>query len=531
MPYRFRIDIFVSHADNVKNGAECCVTLERRGKTEATTVVTAKDKKAVFRQSITMECTLFRRAASNKGASSTRASSKIPPADEIAFDEKKAKMYLRKGSATGKSIGKIALNLSDYVKGTSSTVFADMKLSDGTVLVTKIEATMIHMGKKKKSGSKASDSDAGSEMTENNSVDDSIFDDDDDLDAITREEPPEPEVPDIPQSHAKHVTEQSNDMHLSRRLQTSPVMSDASKGSEEKPPRKNSAPSLGPRLIPPPVEVPPPTPSGDGDDVERRNSFAKKLFMKTPLSSKSKTEADGKESPGEKSEKSKEKKKDRSKKDKDKEREKDKDKDKENEKERKSGRVTTDLSKTASRKHSIVESHDEVKELLLCLESLKKENGKLKKANHAATEEVEILRNDLMTLEETIEKSDNNQDKGAHLKVIELQKLVKEKDKELSELSSHNKNLLDELEEQHGELKEASKRDDEVEQLLKEIEDLELKLQREPEFVEVVNELKVAKVSLALANMEKEQAIFALQLERQANTPSSREPSSLGVNM
>lgn len=61
--------------------------------------------------------------------------------------------------------------------------------------------------------------------------------------------------------------------------------------------------------------------------------------------------------------------------------------------------------------------------------------------------------------------------------------------------------------------------------------DLELKLQREPEFVEVFNELKVANVSLALTNMEKEQAIFALKLERQANTPSSREPSSLGVNM
>lgn len=537
-PYRFKIDIFVSYAENIRNLPDACITCERRGKVYATEPVNVKDGKAVFRQAITMECTLFRKNSSSKAKHEKAQSSNM---EQLDFDEKKAKMYLRKGGAQGKAVAKLSLNLSEYVKGASSTVFADMKLSDGTLVVTKVESTMLAMDKKKKGSRNGSE--LASEMSDVNSVDDSLFGDDDDLQHAQQmaDMASEPErMPSISNSVVQPSSASSSSMLSSVSPVTPRCPSNGIYNKAHDIPTKalDSSSSLSVQ----PKEVSPIGKSGHMLDVDGPSknklgdptSSAKEgSFVKEKLKSKLKGLHPKKE------------------------------------KDEKDGSVLLqsevyDEGLTLEKGSDSISEGDvkstEVKELKHAVESLKKENAKLKKARNAAIEEVEALRTELKTCELSMEERDrdgSSSRSAVEAKTASLRAEIKKKEKEIKELKTKNGQLMDELEEQHQEMRTITKRlkekdevnthkkeeivedkqkkppevaklegeqlrkivslENEVIALRKRVNELEVALQREPTFMDVVNELKVIKVTLALANMEKEQAIFQLQSYRAAS--------------
>lgn len=603
-PYRFRIDLFVSYAENVKSLSEACITWERRGKVEATKAVSVVDGKAVFRQQLTMECTLFRK---NPGKSSSKHESTAQE-EMLNFDEKKAKLYLRKGSSQGKAVAKLALNLSDYIKGATSTVFADMKLSDGTNVVTKVEATMIALDKKKKFGSSR-----GSAMSDNTSVDDSLCGDDDDLDNVQR-------LSDIPQTPI---------YPSSRNAFTSPVSSSSVTNTPPNGAASTSSfiknKSIGTSGSDPlqhrTTTIPASTSVSFSELPMSSTKSTDRLFKKTKsVKSRVKDSDMVKESPSLKDKIKNKLKKSVSRKDKERS-EKSETADKherhgskdsisirperldmnEYEHKRSDSSVQFDMtSPVASSMPVASPNHSElaeVKELKMQIEALKKENHKLKKAKLAAVEEMEALRSDLEAYEEqlaSIERKEKPKS-ASDAKISKLQAKLKEKEKKIEELKSQKESLMEEMEEQHIEMRSVSKRlddsdrqrlkddlaksekaredlellekirheqaqldksrvelqrqqdlqrqqeqqkqqelhmqqerqlrqtdsrindDDSIEviALKKRIDDLEVALEREPTFMDVVNELKVMKMTVALANMEKEEALFELQTMRQ----------------
>lgn len=478
-PYRFRIEIFVSYVDHVKNVSEVCVTWERRGNTEATNLVKVKDNKAVFKHTLSMESTLFRRVNNAKGAPSTNQ-------DQLQFDEKKAKVVLRKGSSTGKAVGKIHINMADYIRGPTSTVFADMKLSNGSIIVSRIEATMLHMGKKKKNDSRAG-SEACSEMTDANSIEDSLFGDDDaDLGDIEIETTPVPVDGKTPGTAV-----------------LSPVSSASASSTTASPTTKASG--LDDLVSNGPMKEASSSPSSlKGIPGAQEDNYGPASSSSAALRSNysqrgsrslksEKGDEELKESPSlrlklKKKMKTKKKEKDPSK--------------------------GGNASSTGALPPQSPEKAAEVAELKNLVESLKKENTKLKASKQAAMDEIDALRTDLEACEASLEvgRISASQPRRA----LDMSKTLKEKDKTITALEAQNESFLQELEELHGEAVQGAGgvESAQITSLQKKIEDLEIALRREPQYMDVVNELKVTKVSLALANMEKEQALFALQTHR-----------------
>lgn len=537
-PYRFRIDIFVSYAENIRNLPDACITCERRGKVYATEPVNVKDGKAVFRQAITMECTLFRKNSSSKAKHEKAQPSNT---EQLEFDEKKAKMYLRKGGAQGKAVAKLSLNLSEYVKGASSTVFADMKLSDGTLVVTKVESTMLAMDKKKKGSRNGSE--LASEMSDVNSVDDSLFGDDDDLQHAQHMADMAPE-PERMSSINNSIVQPSSASGSSMLSSVSPVTPRCPSNSVDnrahdvqmKALDSSSSRSVQAKEVSPigksghvlEVDGPSKNKLGDPTSSGKEGSFVKDKLKSKLKGLHSKREKDEKDGPVL----------------------------------LQSGLCDEGL--ISERGGDSISGGDvkstEVKELKHAVEALKKENAKLKKARNAAIEEVEALRTELKTCELRMEERDRDASSSrsaVEAKTASLRAEMKKKEKDIKELKTKNGQLLDELEEQHQDMRTITKklkekddvdahRKDEIMEdkqnksretvklegeqlrkigslekevigLRKRINELEVALQREPTFMDVVNELKVIKVTLALANMEKEQAIFQLQSYRAAS--------------
>lgn len=589
-PYRFRIDLFVSYLEKVKSVTEACITLERRGKVESTKVVTVEDGKAVIRDQITMECTLFRKNQNNGGKSSRNQPKEPAPDELLTFDEKKAKLYLRKGGPQGKAVAKLSLNLADYIKGAQSSVFADMKLSDGTIVVTKVEATMIAMDKKKsKFGSKT-----GSGFSDAMSVDDSLCFDEEDLENAQRLH----EIPSL--NNFGHMASSSSmQPPVTPRMTGSPVTS-----------ASNTPPHIGVPESPSNLSQRRSTMSSSMSPAARV-SFSPQSFANSEVFNEKKGRFSKKIKDPEKSGSTiKDKLKIKFKK-------KDKDKEKGDKLERQSSVADSTGSSEKMRPEPLyvdqmrqepvagpgssisgtpsellspgipVQSpvsfgeSAELKDLRKQVETLKKENNKLKKAKKEAMEEIDALRADLQGCEEqleAIERKDTPQSSAAEAKIAKLQGKIKDKEKKIEALKAQNESLMDEMEEQHTEMKSATKRmedkerkiaeaevnrmdkarqdqalleqirveqgkldrarleqqraneqriaggssasggeeaAEEVAALRKKVGELEVALQREPTFMDVVNELKVMKMTVALANMEKEQAIFELQNMKQ----------------
>lgn len=401
-PYKYNVDVFISHVDNIKTADEVCLVWDRRGKVVHTAAAKVANKKATFRETLSMETTLFRRAGPG-----VKTGAEPKPGEELKFDEKKAKFALRRGTPSGKALGKIVLNLADYVKGVSGTLFADLKLSNGSVAAVKIDARFLHIGKKKReSKGDNAGSDGASEMSEmdNNMENDSIFGDseveDDNL-----------EIPVCREAESVGGTR-------SRLPATTSPVSDPSS-----PPtvRKSSSVRLSKRMS--------------------------SALLKESPSVRGRTKSRAKD-------------------------------------------------KDAS-------------ELRRTIEGLRAENEKLKRARKAAVEEIDALKEELASAEELTNASSPARREAAVRKAQEEMTFLR---KRIKELKSHNDNLIEELEELHQNGTGNAKNQSEEVSILKEkVQHLEVQLRREPKFMDVVNELKVAKVSLALANMEKEQAIFALQ--------------------
>lgn len=581
-PYRFKIDFLISYAEHVKSVDEVCVTWERRGKTQATNVAKVVDGKAIFRHLLSMECTLFRKPPNKSKNDRTQE-------DILNFDEKKAKLYLRKGGPQGKAVAKLSMNISDYIKGATSTVFADMKLSDGTVLVTKIEANMIALDKKKTFGSWT-----GSGVSDVRSVDDSLCGDEEDLENAQRLSDIVPSaascVPTTPRHEISPMTSPSK-TPLSNSdyvAQNKPLVS-----SIPTPSRLSNQYSLNlsssATEVPRALDKPKLTKSAkqrvkESGEIKESPSLTEKFKNRFKVSGKKdkqekcatleKTEAPEQTISEQNKHMSKEP------------------------TQEPPEIILTPRAPSSSfgKMPGSKESSAEVKELKKLADALKKENSKLKKAKNAALEEIEALRFELKSCEEQLENLLNGKsDDTADAKLAKLQAKLKDKDKKIGDLKTQNEHLLEEMEEQHVEMRTVSKRleeqdreriqqdiarheqirqeqarlkeirqeqmhldkarveqaridqerldnvrreqerleqmqrqslsihqvpsvandCEEVKTLRKKVAELELALQREPTFMDVVNELKVLKMTVALANMEKEQALFELQNMKQ----------------
>lgn len=486
VPYKYKVDVFVSYVDVVKTAGEVCVTWERRGKSNATASVKVKDKKAVFKEALSMETTLFRKPPP-KGASES---------DDYKFDEKIAKFALRKGNADGKALGKMHINLADHIKGPTGTVFADLKLSNGSIIVTKIESLLLHTGKKaKKAGSGGSE--ACSEMTDMDGgmEDDSIFGDDapDDLGDL-----------DLMIDEAGAGDGGSS----SKAPAPAPAAPVSQKAVKSVPKEEPKAPAKSPKASHQASSA------ASGDSATPKSSKKDKTFKsdkgKTEKGDKVNSEKAGKPEKGDvgltQSPSIRDKLKSKMKKDKT-----------STSKKEKSGDDGERKGESSSSKDSSAKISAEVAQLREAVTSLTAENRKLRTSKQAMMEEIEELRSELESSEQALEEMQESgvSSMGGSMGTSEstLRQDKKDMQAQIKELEGQVEGLLDELdgnEDGRDGVKPKGKKFDD-EDYKKQIVDLELALKREPQYLDVVDELKVAKMSLALANMEKEQAVFALK--------------------
>jgi N-terminal C2 in EEIG1 and EHBP1 proteins len=484
VPFKFKVDIFVSYVDLIKSTGEVSVTCERRSKTVSTGAKKVKDKKAVFRETISIETTLFKRATPGQ-----KLSAELVPGEQLNFDEKVAKIVLRKGGADGKAIGKIHLNLADYIKGTTGTVFADLKLSNGSVVVTKIESNVLHTGGNKKSRNGSdNDSVACSEATDLQEGgmmdDDSIFGDD-------AEDPGDLEIP---------VEEQPKEVATS-------IIS-PSKHSEKK--QKNSTDTVGRDM--PSLRVS----NMESEECEIGDAHVSPTAQKEKLKDDSWLQG----SPS-----LRDKIKGKIKKDKEArslKAEKIADKNAPN---------TTTWKSTQASGADVDKSALEIPHLRDAIAALTKENLKLKASKQAMMIELDELRDELKVTEQNA--GENARGRGRDQDRFCPEEQLREENKVLARtvrgLEAQVEGLLDELDENRESViasrQQIVNTNGKVNSYEKTIEDLEIALKREPQFLDVVSELKVTKMALALASMEKEQALFALKKCDALESPLSVTPN------
>lgn len=441
-PHKYRFEIFISYAEPIKLADQVCMVLERRNNVVATSSVKVQDGKAVFREALTMEVTLFGKQSKTKE-------------NGIKFDEKIAKLCMKKGASDGKSLGKIRLNLADYVKGPQGTVFADLELSNGSVAVTKIETQLLYSqngkGKEKKEEeiySEMGDDDAGMEN-------DSVFGDD------------ASDFGDLVDVNIRT----SNDAELGSLVQ--PVVDEKLSGSDEglqKPAKKLSGDRIS--RVPSKSEE-------DSDNVAAQKPADEEpqSFRKKYLSASASKKLIG----------------------------------------RSSSRKVEGSS--ASRKKKTEELESRIK-------SLESENRKLKKVAHKYKLEAGTLRKEIDNLDNKSPRSsirsggfaDGNNEDGKLRETVTMQRsLIEELQAQKEELQAKldtrwdahlGKRNSNSSTGSHESTKNLSA-GEENQRLKDKVRELEIALEREPQFIAVVNELKVVKMSLALANMEKEQVLFA----------------------
>lgn len=474
-PSKFRLDFFIQYVDGVKSDDAVCVVWERRDTLLATKAVMAKDAKAVFRENLTMQVTLFRRA--DGGGESPK------------FDEKKAKFALKKNDVDGKTLAKIHLNLADYVQGTSGTTFADIKLSGGVVMAAKIEATLLSSGKGKGGGDGASSkmsamttgsgglNDADSSIAD----DDSIFDDGDldDLDGLAESAqagknaaaPPSPSTsvsgaaspvlslssPSAPETPSKKGEKKEK---KEKKKAAKDSSKQASKEAKESGSDKGDAPlkSSSKRIL-----------SKMSKKVERNGSTVgiEKKAKKAAAAAAAAAASDGASPAG----------------------------------------AQPDSLRSAAEK----DSAPLVAELRKRVAALEQSNGRLQLDLKDANTEMDALQEEL----EAATSSEVAGGKSA-AEAKKQKDTIKALQREVHTLKLENAGLMEELDERAGDDEEDSssslqRLNQKNAQLTSEIEDLTQKLGREPEFLRVVEQLKVIKVQLATAIEDKEQAMFLLK--------------------
>ena len=468
-PYRFKVTIFVANVTGLKDGMDVCVNWERSGKIASTKVVTVRDSKAVLKESISMEHTLLRVKSSKQSTD-----------QELEFMKKRVTLCLKKNAPDGKVIGKNTLNLAKYIKGSNSTVFSEIQLSNGSVISTKIESVLLHMGKKKKNGSKGV-SETYSDMTGmSGGENDSIFDDEPQMDDFEMmideaqaacsppalsEQPSQVEVPALISpstavSSCRYQNENMKHRGEAERSENSPLSVVQSNLSS-------------PQISPPRTLSPQPKPK----DTGKKKS---EILETASLKREKVTTKHGDKKSKKKSER----------------------------KNREDEISPSDLKKTNTRKAEAVKA--QVKEMHLLVKSLREENISIRKQNKATNIQIVSLKDELQSCQDALK---NTEERSSSLSQVGDD--MKRKEKLMQDLKDENTQLLQQLEQKHEEEVKSqsthSKSLGELSSLKERISTLQVVLKREPQFQDVVNELEVAKVSLKVVNMEKEQLFEMLQ--------------------
>jgi hypothetical protein len=554
-PYKYKVSLFISHVDGITTAGEVCVTMERHGKNEATSVVKVKDKKAVFRETLSMETTLFRRQTAGGKAGASPAEG-----EELKFDEKIAKIALRKGSVDGKSLGKIHLNLADYIKGPNGTIFADIKLSNDSVIVSKIESELLQMGKKKKNGEDESEAFSDTTERDRGMENDSIFGDNveekDDVDIMLSDMNATPQ-------HAPPVgaarplsrispTNRNTDHALNAQMVDERHFQSMNNGDSGSPvPVMEDRPGIAAQST---VKLDAflqrseasasdassssaisihtgPTASPSVRNVQITSSEPHRLAIEEPaVKARKDKEVDEKSAEGLASSPSlRHRIKARLKRDKT---------------IKKDGEGNdANTSPTAVAESSFAASATEIAELRLALDAAQNENKKLKASKQALMSEIDELRAEIEANESNKAEvgrkgvegmttfGEGVRNSSGNLDLLRLNRELQDKVYKLETQLDDLRNESEEHSQMTGGGAGVSECDTDsmarVRTYERKIEDLEIALRREPQYLDVVDELKVTKMALALANMEREQAIFALK-QHEATIAAHSNPPSAG---
>jgi len=498
-PSKFRIDFFVQYVDGVSCDDGVCVVYERRDTMLVTKAVMAKDGKAVFRENMALQVTLFRRADGG--------------GDGPKFDEKKAKFALKKNDADGKTLAKVHLNLADYVQGTSGATFADVKLSNGMTMASRVEATLLSSGKGKGGGdgasSKMSAMTTGSgglnDVDSSIGDDDSIFDDGDldDLNDLeqTARAGKGVAVPPSPTGSAVGAASPS----LSS-LSASPSADSPSSKKEERKDKKKAAKAAKESSKAAAKEAKEAAKEAASDKGEGpTKSSSKRILSKISKKAERSGSIAGIE------------------------------------KKSKKGAAAAAAAAAAAgavadggsgtsavassdnqRPHAEKDSAPLVAELRKRIAALEKANGRLQIDLKDANTEMDALQTEL----EAATTSEVSGSKAA-AEAKKQKDTIKALQREVHTLKLENAGLLEEIEERCADDEDASstsaieRLNQKNAALVSEIQDLTQKLGREPEFLKVVEQLKVIKVQLATAIEDKEQAVFLLKQSGRSGASSA----------
>ncbi|GAB0488972.1 hypothetical protein MMPV_000187 [Pyropia vietnamensis] len=495
-PSKFRLDFFIQFVDGVKSDDAVCVVWERRDTLLATKAVMAKDSKAVFRENLTMQVTLFRRNDSG--------------GDGPKFDEKKAKFALKQNDADGKTLAKVHLNLADYVKGSTGTTFADIKLSGGVVMATKIEATFLSSGKGKGGGDGASSkmsaitTGSGGLNDVDSSIgdDDSIFDDGDLEDLDDLGEPARASggksgaAPSSPVASASGPASPSSSVLTSSSVAGTPSKKEEKKEKKE----KKKAAKESKQAAKEAKESGEGGEKGDSPSKSSSKRILSKISKKVEktgstigIEKKAKKAAAAAAAASAASAAS-----------------------------AADGSAAAGASSDSLRSGPEKDSAPLVAELRKRVAALERSNGRLQLELKDANAEMDALQAEL----EAATSSELSGTKAAS-EAKKQKDLIKALQREVHTLKLENAGLVEELDERAGDEEDDSslsltRLNQKNAQLTSEIQDLTQKLGREPEFLKVVEQLKVIKVQLATAIEDKEQALFLLkQSTRGVNSTTS----------
>lgn len=150
LPFKFKFDFVVETVDKLSASGDVVVVWERSSKKVVATRAVKVDKttrKADFKSDrIESELTLYKSTPSDK-----------------KFQDKVFKLAVRAGGAEGKTLGKIHLNLAEYVEVPSGTKRISAELTNGSTIIASIECQFMSMGKKN-GKSDTSDSDGVDEQ-------------------------------------------------------------------------------------------------------------------------------------------------------------------------------------------------------------------------------------------------------------------------------------------------------------------------------------------------------------------------------
>jgi len=135
-PFRMHFDILIECVENIKDSAGAVtVVYERKDKLFGTKVCKVVGKKVEYMETISVEATLYRRG---KVESAT------------GFDKKLVKFAVRMEKLSGRTIGKIHVDLAEHARVPAGSVPAIFTLSNGSVLRLRFDSRLVSSGRRNK---------------------------------------------------------------------------------------------------------------------------------------------------------------------------------------------------------------------------------------------------------------------------------------------------------------------------------------------------------------------------------------------